>query len=101
MKERKMKQNNCKTKLKAIIAVMLVMVSLFAMASMVNAGIVELIFGDEYEVVAMATSSSCHHQWHKESEEVCAKCKQTITTYKCGCGSVKTEPQNHTCSSNS
>ena len=43
-----MKQNNCRTKLKTIIAVMLVMASLFAMASMVNAGIVELIFGDEY-----------------------------------------------------
>ena len=53
-----MKQNNCRTKLKTIIAVMLVMASLFAMSSMVNAGIVELILGEEYTTVAAVSSSS-------------------------------------------
>ena len=53
-----MKQNNCRTKLKTIIAVMLVMASLFAMSSMVNAGIVELILGKECADVASVTSSS-------------------------------------------
>ena len=54
-----MKQNNCRTKLKAIIAVMLVMVSLFAVSTAVSAGVVESIFNEKYsEIIMMLTSSN-------------------------------------------
>lgn len=53
-----MKQNNRKNTWKAVVAVALVMASLFAMASFVNAEIVELILGEECAEVAAVTSSS-------------------------------------------
>ena len=53
-----MKQNNRKHTWKAVVAVALVMASLFAMASFVNAEIVELILGEECAEVAAVTSSS-------------------------------------------
>ena len=53
-----MTNNNRKITWKAIVAVVLVMASLFAMSSLVNAGIVELILGEEYAAVASAWSSS-------------------------------------------
>ena len=52
-----MKQNKRKNTWKTIVAVLLVVTSLFAMSSLVNAGIVELILGEEYAELA-ATSSS-------------------------------------------
>lgn len=64
-----MKQNNCRTKLKAIIAVVLVMASLFVMSSMVNAGIVELILGEEGHVGLTLTSSQSPYMNHYEITE--------------------------------
>ncbi len=43
--------------MKAVVAVVLVIASMFSMSSLVNAGIVELILGEEYAEVAAASSS--------------------------------------------
>ena len=51
-----MKQNNCRTKLKAIIAVVLVMASLFAMASLVSAGFVEEVFSEVCGLIATSSN---------------------------------------------
>ena len=70
-----MKQNNRKNTWKAIVAFALVMVSLFAMTSFVNAEIVELIFGEECADVASVTSSSippppsCITSWSVHAQE--------------------------------
>ena len=60
-----MKQNNRSTKLKAIVAVILVMAALFAMASLVSAGFVEEVFKEICDGV-MASSSNSGHT-HTES----------------------------------
>lgn len=41
--------------MKAVVAVVLVIASMFAMSSLVNAGIMELILGEKYAEVAAAT----------------------------------------------
>ena len=53
-----MKQNNRKNTWKAIVAVMLVMASLFAVSTAVSAGFGELILDEEYIVILSVTSSS-------------------------------------------
>lgn len=81
MEERKMKQNNRRTKLKAIVAVMLVMASLFSMASMVNAGIVERILGEEWHVGLTSTSSQSPYMNHYEVTEYWPNGKVKTVTY--------------------
>ena len=53
-----MKQNNRRTKLKAIVAVVLVMASLFAMASLVSAGFVEEVFSEVCERMTASSSGA-------------------------------------------
>ncbi len=54
-----MKQNNRKNTWKAVVVVMLVMVSLFAVSTAVSAGVVESIFNEKYsEIITMLTSSN-------------------------------------------
>ena len=65
MEEREMKQNNCRTKLKAIIAVVLVMASLFAMASLVSAGFIEEVFSEVCELMTTSSAGTGEngHSW--------------------------------------
>ena len=99
--EIEMKQNNMRRKLKAIVAVVLAMVSLFTMSSIVNAGFVELILGEDYEFIVMtATSSSksdcvwngngtkkgiCSDCKQTRYEKICTKCRPAHTKVVCGC----------------
>ena len=69
-----MTNNNRKITWKAIVAVVLVMASLFAMSSLVNAGIVELILGEEYAEVAAAASE-------ESSEPKPLRCTHPIMLY--------------------
>lgn len=95
-----MKQNNVRRKLKAIVAVVLTMVSLFTMSSIVNAGFVELILGEDYEFIVMTATSSSESgcEWHGNGtkgfcvdckqtkyEKICMKCSPAHTKIVCGC----------------
>ena len=65
----KMKQNNRKNTWKAIVAVMLVMATLFSISTMVSANFVELLFNEEYSVMTSSSSkaNSCIggiHDWN-------------------------------------
>ncbi|MBR5313280.1 MAG: hypothetical protein IKU40_10410 [Clostridia bacterium] len=64
-----MKQNNPKKTWKAIVAVVLVMTSLFAMSAVVNAEIVERIFGEEIYVGMTMSSSRSPYMNHYEVTE--------------------------------
>lgn len=50
-----MKQNNRKNTWKAIVAVMLVIATLFAASSAVSASFVEILFRDEYETMSSSS----------------------------------------------
>lgn len=84
-----MKKNNRKNKLKAIVAVVLVITSMFTMSSLVNASIVEWILGDEYaEVVMVSSSEASHkHQFYANGidrgQPMCAHGFKTV--YDCTC----------------
>ena len=65
-----MKQNNRKNTWKAIVAVMLVMATLFSISTMVSADFVELLFNEEYSVMTSSSSkaNSCIggiHDWNE------------------------------------
>ena len=89
-----MKQNNKKKTWKAIVAVMLVMASLFAVSTSVNAGLVEVLFEEELtELVTLSSSSNgCTHQWHSTDEVVgkCSTCKSNTIKQTCGCKAERT-----------
>lgn len=79
-----MKQNNIGKKLKAAVAVVLMIASLFALTSVVSAGIVERILGDEYISLRSSTSSSQEEKHECEWNSVtvgdfCKKCNKIIT----------------------
>lgn len=89
-----MKQNNRKNTWKAVVAVALVMASLFAMALFVNAGIIEVILGDEYITATSMSSSAiddneddeCEHNGDIISKSTgitapCPKCEEPLMTY--------------------
>lgn len=86
-----MKKNNRKNKLKAVVAVMLVITSMFTMSSLVNASIIEWILGEEYaEVVSVTSSSSwkshsgdCVYARDFNQYRTCTK--HDITLYKLFC----------------
>ena len=104
-----MKQNNRRTKLKAIVAVVLVMASLFAMASLVSAGFVEEVFSEVCELMTTSSSGSepepeeCEHEnmIHMLTEDYyCYRCKAlgnklTYMCTDCGYTSIRIE---HKCS---
>lgn len=101
-----MKQNNRKKTWKAIVAVVLVMASLFAMASLVSAGFVEEIFSEVCELMTTSSSggggSDCSsgHDWGSSSTgsswcsshnkmcpvtvKTCARCGGSQRTFNCG-----------------
>lgn len=53
-----MKQNNRRKTWKAVVAVVLMIVALFAVSTMVSAGFIETVFDEVYEL--MSTSSNTH-----------------------------------------
>lgn len=55
-----MKQNNRRTKLKAVVAVVLVMASLFAISTVVSAGFVEDVFEEVCEMMTTSSNVSQH-----------------------------------------
>lgn len=59
-----MKQNNRRTKLKAIVAFVLVMASLFAIASLVSAGVVEEVFKEVCDGVYDHNFSISNARYH-------------------------------------
>ncbi len=66
-----MKQNNTGRKLKAIIALVLVTVSLFVMSSVVSAEFIEIVFGEEGISLLALTSSSPEEEHECEWTIVC------------------------------
>lgn len=85
-----MKKNNIGKKLKATVAVILVVASLFAMTSFVSAGVVERILGDEYAHVVVASSSNSGHVHSfygngiDRGQKMCEHGYAKI--YQCSCG---------------
>lgn len=85
-----MKKHNTEKKLKATVAVILVMASLFAISTTVNAILVDLVLGEELtELVPLISSSNkCNHQWSTTDQKggKCSICKSVTVIQSCGCG---------------
>ena len=80
-----MKQNNRKTAWKAVVAVVLVMASLFTVSTMVSASFVEEVLEEVFDMMSLTSSNTgtC-----KENPTVCPGCNvKTQTSYICvpGC----------------
>lgn len=89
-----MKQNNRKNTWKAVVAVMIVMASLFAVSTAVSAGFVENVLGEEYEELILTSSSTQAKCQNHNPEEVsrigvqCTLCSGSdiyvsLTCYAC------------------
>lgn len=84
-----MKQNNRKNTWKAIVAVMLVMATLFSISTMVSAGFVEEVFED---VCEMMTTSSAEGECNATSSLVyfeCGNCPKGVVWSCGGCAKHK------------
>lgn len=102
-----MKQNNRKKTWKAIVAVVLVMVSLFTISTAVSAEFVELIFDEKEADVMLLYSSNddCDHieKVHKRNEEYRCIVKGCMTQsdikiYECLTCGKEVEESEHQCS---
>ena len=102
-----MKQNNKKKTWKAIVAVILVMVTLFSISTMVSAGFVEKVFEEVCELMmtsSSGTSDNCDHDKKGEHMVECGDCHQKyLESYycsKCGQGHLPIGIPDHVCSTN-
>ena len=81
-----MKHNNRKT-WKAITAIALMMASLFIMSSIVSAGVVELLLGEEgCEVLSLTSSSQNTDNDDEDGDEHEHEWLQRWSYYVCSCG---------------
>lgn len=80
-----MKQSNKKKTWKAIVAVMLVMATLFSISTMVSAGFVEEIFEEVCDMMTVSSSISKKDCPAVKSYKPCDYCQRPITAVWTGC----------------